>query len=691
MVTTYTYALPDTLAADIEAFADETRRFLAGELAADVYKAKRVPRGIYEQRANGTYMMRVRLPGGVLPAHQAVALADIAQRYSRAPLHITTRQDIQLHDLEIANTPTVMRELMEAGLTSKGGGGNTVRNVATCPHAGVCPFEIFDVTPQALAVTEHLIALPGSYNLPRKFKIAFSGCGVDCGLAEVNDVGFLAKIKDGQPGFVLYAGGGMGAESRVADRLSDWIPAEEATYAAEALRRVFAREGDSRNRKRARLRFAVERIGPAAFREMYEQERALVMAESVPPAPRPVTVRSQTPAPQPPTLALEIKHGLRVLAQQQSGYVTVPLYPPLGLLDHEELTSLAHLAERFAARQELRTMADQHLELRFVQETDLPALNDALRAPTRDWVTPRPMDTYLACAGTATCRLGLCLSREAATACDAALNTPDGVDWEVLKHLDVRISGCPNACGQHPVGTIGFYGVADRVAGRLVPSYEVLLGARRGEGRTRLGESVGLVPAQALPALMRSFVADFTQNRTPGEPFADYYDRCGRAHFAGLVAPYTQVPSYDDQPTYYRDLGQPHDFNLAGRGPGECGAGVFELVADDIAVAKRALEEAADNVDRLYDAILAGGRGNDGPARRGLPHQLHSGPSTHANPAARFDAVAPTRCRRPGHQGTGQHGAGRLCAHQDRSLPRRSLAGGHKEIPLIRGDYAVRS
>mgnify|MGYP001580707868 CR=1 FL=1 len=179
--------LPDELGQDIEQHAHDVDRFLKGELSASILKSRRVPRGIYEQRRNGTFMVRVRVPGGALGAAQARALAAVASRYGSGTLHATTRQDIQIHDVTIEQTPAVMRELFQAGLTSKGGGGNTVRNVTACPYAGICPAERFDVTPCAVAVTEHLIGLPGSYNLPRKYKIAFSGCGADCALGRVND------------------------------------------------------------------------------------------------------------------------------------------------------------------------------------------------------------------------------------------------------------------------------------------------------------------------------------------------------------------------------------------------------------------------------------------------------------------------------------------------------------------------
>ncbi|NQT20168.1 MAG: nitrite/sulfite reductase, partial [Planctomycetes bacterium] len=280
-MTVYSYKLPVDLADDIAGFEGDVKRFLSGELVSSLFKAKRVPRGIYEQRRDGAYMIRVRVPGGVLTAAQARTLAELGRQFSHGALHVTTRQDIQLHDVSIANVPTIMRGLLAEGLTCKGGGGNTVRNVVVCPYAGICPCERFDVTPYALAVTEYLITLTGSYNLPRKYKIAFSGCSADCALAEVNDLGFIANGSEGRPGFAVYAGGGMGAESRIGDRLA-WLPAEETIRVAEAIRRLFDRLGDRRNRRRARLRFAVAKTGVAAFRGMFHQKLSAVAIDGVP-------------------------------------------------------------------------------------------------------------------------------------------------------------------------------------------------------------------------------------------------------------------------------------------------------------------------------------------------------------------------------------------------------------------------
>jgi sulfite reductase (ferredoxin) len=611
-MTHHHYRLPADLTQDIEQHAFDVERFVKGDLSASILKARRVPRGIYEQRRNGTYMVRVRLPGGALGAAQARALAGVASRYGSGTLHITTRQDIQIHDVRIEQTPAIMRELLQAGLTSKGGGGNTVRNVTACPFAGICPAEWFDVTPCIVAVTEYLIGLPGSYNLPRKYKIAFSGCGADCALAQVNDLGFIARVRDGQAGFSVYAGGGMGAESRVADRMGEWLPAAQVVRVAEAVRRLFDRLGDRRNRRRARLRFAVERVGADTFYGMLREALESTTADGAPACEFPVETaeRPSDPAGDYRGLLADMT-GIEVLRQRQSGYVAVPLRIPLGQIAWKALASLAGVAERFSAEKMLRATQDQNLLLRFVRETDLGAVGGELeRVMGPDARRRTALQSFTTCTGAATCRLGLCLSQPAAVACAQALDNA-GLAASTIRAVDIRMNGCPNACGQHPVGTIGLFGAAQRVGERLVPAYRVLLGAKRGERHTRLGTSAGLVPARALPAFLVDLLKDFQAGRAPDEAFADYFDRNGMSHFQSVLARHSRVPPPADAPEFYRDWGRDEEFSLAGRGAGECGAGVFEVIAEDLTAAAKALEQAGTSSDpgeKLSRALLAAAR-----------------------------------------------------------------------------------
>jgi sulfite reductase (ferredoxin) len=586
-MTTGYYNLPADLAADIDTYEGEVRRFLAGEIPASVLKAKRVPRGVYEQRQDGTFMVRVRVAAGTVTAAQAGAVAALSREFGNGLLHVTTRQDLQFHDVAIENTPVVMRRLLPVGLTSKGGGGNTVRNVAACPYAGICPLERFDVTPCAHAVTEYLIALVGSYNLPRKYKIAFSGCSADCALAQVCDLGFIAAVRNGQPGFRVLAGGGMGAQSRIADGLLDWTPATEIIRVAETVRRLFDQFGDRTNRHKARLRFVFNRLGVDEFRRLFAERLAEVIRAGVPEwkGRLDLDARSDDPHPTPPTPVLQ--NGIRVIPQRQANEVAVPLYLPMGFLPASDLARIGELAARFSRELGLRTTRAQNLLIRSVNLADLPDLVAGLRSLETDVLSPTPLNRFISCAGASTCRLGICLARNAARACASALSQ-SGLARETLDAMDFYLNGCSNACGQQPVGPIGLFGAAQRSDDRLVPSYHITLGGRCTAEGARFGTPVGKVPARALPDFIRDLASDFESGRAPGESFVGYFDRLGPAHFEAQVARHAFLPRFEERPDYYRDWEASEDFSLAGRGAGECGAGVFEVIQQDLAVAKKA-------------------------------------------------------------------------------------------------------
>ncbi|UCD59051.1 MAG: nitrite/sulfite reductase, partial [Candidatus Hydrogenedentota bacterium] len=278
------YHVPDRAAAELEKLREMAEQFKGGELSAARFQAFRVPMGVYEQRESGTFMLRVRLPaGGTLP-HQMRGLARVAKKYGNGILHVTTRQDIQVHRVPLDGIYPALVALLEVGLSTKGGGGNTVRNITACYDSGVCQKEAFDVAPYAVALTEFLLPDRLSFELPRKYKIAFSGCSMDCAGATVNDLGFIAKRRGDGLWFSVYVGGGMGAHSRVADLLEEFVPASEFYLLAEAVKRVFDRHGNRKNKRKARLRFLIEQIGFEPFRRLYEGELTK-LREAPPPCP----------------------------------------------------------------------------------------------------------------------------------------------------------------------------------------------------------------------------------------------------------------------------------------------------------------------------------------------------------------------------------------------------------------------
>lgn len=555
------------LAADVETYGNEVQRFLSGLMPADTLKAKRVPRGVYEQRRDGTFMVRVRVTAGILNKQQADRLSELSRTYGDGVLHITTRQAVQIHGVLIKDTPEIMRSLLEVGLTTKGGGGNTVRNVTTCPYAGVCPQECVDVTGCANAVTDYLIGLSGSFNLPRKYKISFSGCPADCGLAQISDLGFVAETGEGRPGFRVFAGGGLGAHSRVAGLLLEWTPAQEVIRIAEAIRRVFDRHGDRKNRHRARLRFVVERVGESMFDRLFHEELARVIATGVP------TYEAALPVPNRQTHVfdrpvLERYKSVYCLRQRQEGMVTIPLRHQSGLVTAEEFARLGELAERFSTDGRLYTTRAQELQIRFVEAPNLDLLIAEVDDSTLGANRRAAAQRFTSCAGADTCRLGLCLSRNAVLACERELGRA-GYAENDLRGFAVHVNGCPNACGHQPIAPIGFSGAAQKVDGHLAPCYKVTLGGRCGPEGARLGALMGQVPAKALPAFLSALAADFAQHAEKVETFSRYFDRKGPDYFREMTKRHSLVPRFEDSPDYYRDFGSEKPFSLAGRGAGE--------------------------------------------------------------------------------------------------------------------------
>jgi sulfite reductase (ferredoxin) len=274
------YRIPGNLASELEELDSYIARFKSGEIDAATLKVRRVPFGCYEQRQDGTYMVRIRATGGALTPRQLQTIAEASARYGSEAIHITTRQEFQIHDVALDDVLPVMRELLLAGLASRGGGGNTVRNILVSPDAGVSPDEVFDPNPYAFALTSRLIAEPDSWLLPRKYKIAFSNSAADTAYAEFTDLGFIAQLRNGEKGFRVYVAGGLGAKPEVGHLLHDFIPAEEVYFVATAIKRLFDRHGNRKNRHAARLRFLWNTLGEERFRELYEEQLKLIREEN---------------------------------------------------------------------------------------------------------------------------------------------------------------------------------------------------------------------------------------------------------------------------------------------------------------------------------------------------------------------------------------------------------------------------
>lgn len=596
--------ISDAVKGDLEKFKVELGKYLAGEFSDRTFQALRVPRGIYEQRTNRTFMVRVRIPGGGLYPDQIRQVAWISEEFGNGIVHVTTRQDLQIHYVKIRDIGRVMDLLLEAGLSSRGGGGNTVRNVTACELAGVCPKEAFDVTPYAVALTEHLVDQPDSFNLPRKFKTAFSGCGLDCGFATVNDLGFVAREQYGRAGFAVYAGGGMGLHPCTAERLEEFVTAEEIGAVATAVKRLFDRHGDRKNRNRARLRFVMEKLGKDKFSDLYREELRRVKRESG--ARLDVrTIGSRVPREEAggerdcADASFLRWRRFNVRPQKQEGYYAVVITVPLGNVSDEQLEGLADAAEAFGEGM-LRTSHDQNFVLRWVRGSLLHSLYEKLGDLELD--APADSSDVVSCPGADTCRLGICLSRNLTQTVRSELRRYE-------KKVSIRINGCPNACGQHLISQIGLQGEAKRIDGHLAPYYKILLGGRVEEGITAFGVPIGEIPAKDIPGFLNTFLNLYDRD-SAGE-FYRFLDRGGREAAEDLVRKLSGHPIAESGPSDFVDCGAEAPFSLAGRGPGECGAGLLALIEQDLGEAENALRNAPRSnapAETLYDGLLAATR-----------------------------------------------------------------------------------
>jgi len=585
------WKLPEKVRRDTLAYRSQVETFLKGQLSPVAFRAYRVPMGIYEQRRPGTYMVRIRIGAGLASAAQLRRIAQLSQKHGSGVVHVTTRQDMQIHDVKIEETPDVLESLLEAGLSSRGGGGNTVRNVTACPRAGICPHETFDVTPHALALAQYLLQFDSSYNLPRKCKIAFSGCGQDCARAGVADLGFFAHRRNGMKGFAVYAGGGLGSDPAVAVEIDDFVEEHEIFEVAEAVKRLFDEYGDRANKHKARLRYVVARFGREEFVRLYRKERERIRRQGLEgETPGLVEVRDR-----PVGKAKRIERTERdLLPEKNKGLYTLRLVLPLGDIPTDDLIQVAQIAETCGTGS-IRATQQQDLLIPSVPKAKLGAARKELQR-LRIGTSTNGLPKVVTCAGASTCKLGLCLSRGLAK---AIADTLAGQSVPAADGLTIRISGCPNSCGQHLTGAIGFQGHAKRVNGRLMPCYDVLAGAKMVEGAARLAEPIGTLPARRIP----EFVAQVLQaGALAGERLRE------------LVQKYAELPAEKIPEDYYRDWGSDAPFSLAGRGPGECGAGVMDVIRVDVDEAGQAMKRAAASAtdrerhESVYQALLASTR-----------------------------------------------------------------------------------
>ncbi len=543
----------------LDQYERDVTDYLAGRIPDDRFAGLRLLQGIYAQRQDGFCMVRTKLPGGRLDPAALDGVADALERYSENDhdvVHLTTRQDIQFHYVRLDTTPRLLRDLAASGITTREASGNTVRNITGCPLSGVCPREHTDIRPHIEATARHFLGHPLTRQLPRKFKISFAGCESDCAQGMTHDLAVIATRVDGRPGFRLLAFGGLGAKPFAALELDPFVPEERLLPAIEAVLALHHRHSDRKKRSRARIKFLVERFGAARLREMYRGE--LAKRPDVPAdAPSGEWRQADPEAP-----AADGGVVRRVMAQHQPGRVALPIAVRLGRLTAVQLRGLADLL-RAEGLEEIRVTQDQNLLLPHIRKVRLNRVRQALSAI--GLVEPVSGDNVVSCPGTRYCPLAI-------TGSPSLAETLDGGG----RDLRIRVNGCQNSCAQSDTGDLGFYGVAKRHHGRLVPSYVIQLG---GDGTTGGGyaEDGPTVPAHRASEASRRIIAAFEAEARDGEAFRDWRLRQDASRFDGLLEDLVEVDE-SQVAALAADLGSEVAFAVETVGLGECaGAGVDHL------------------------------------------------------------------------------------------------------------------
>ena len=662
MTTTWKEKLADqmdpVMGQEIDVFETQIELRRQGKMEEKLFAETRLRRGVYGQRYdNGQRydgvrtqeleypsadltkgpetvwdapgMQRIKIPFGGLTPDQMDVLADLSEEYSDGILHVTTRQDFQLHFIHIEDTPLLMRRLAATGITTREACGNSVRNVTACPLAGVCRDEIFDVTPYAKSCAQFLLGHPDAQDFGRKFKVAFSGCKEHSfGVVTKHDMGGIAvkRMEDGKErrGFELYVGGGLGAVPHQAKLFDSFLPEEELLPTTQAIARVFARLGEKDIRSRARIKFLVAKLGIDEFRRLVLEERK-VMPED----PRWMAylpeVRKYQEKPLKKSMPLngeerpegfEQWYETNVYPQRQEGYVVATINLPLGDLSAWQTRRLADLARRFTG-ENVRITVEQNILFRWVSESDLPELYRELQGLGLSDPGAGSIVDITACPGTDTCKLGIASSRGLAGEIRTRLATKFSEMDEAVKNLRVKISGCFNSCGQHHISDIGFYGTSRTIGGRKVAHFQVLLGGKWEENAASYGLAIGSVPAKRIPEALDRITERYLKERKSGDSFQDFVRDIGKKELRDSIEDLMTVPPYEQDPSFYSDWGDPREFTMGDMAAGECAGEVVSLVEFDMAAAERLVFEAQllwddedySKADELaYNAMLQGAK-----------------------------------------------------------------------------------
>jgi sulfite reductase beta subunit-like hemoprotein len=572
---------------EFDDFTSEAGGFLEGKREELEFIPFRLKQGVYGQRQADVQMIRIKLPFGGVSPEQLEAFADVIERW--VPMrkgHITTRQNIQLHHVPLADAAELIRELGKAGLSSREGCGNTVRNVTADPYAGIAADEVFDPTPYAGAYVRYFVRHPVTQAMPRKWKVAFSASPADRAIVPIHDLGFLPVIRDGVRGFEVWVGGGTAIMPRLAHKIYDFVPVDDGSYLrmSEAIVRVFDRQDWLRkNRARARIKVLLDKIGPDAFRDLVDEElRGEWTAERDYPAElerlrfdddeeaKAPAARAVHGSPNGDRSLFDVFVERNVTPQRQAGFSAVAVKVTRGDLTPEQFRGLAAIMREYCGGY-ARSSVEQNIVLRWVRDEALYDVWARLRELGLESAGAFEIDDVISCPGTDSCKMGITASMGLNEAIQARIESMR-IDDPLTRAIQIKMSGCPNGCGQHHIGTIGFYGASLKLGERQMPAYIPHIGGRAADGKVAFGKRLkSRLPAKRVPEAVERWLRMYEAERASDtENFEAYVERVGNERFEAEVKELTLPAEFSlETMEEFIDWNRTSPYEVI-RGEGEC-------------------------------------------------------------------------------------------------------------------------
>lgn len=592
---------------DIIDLERKIKMFHEGEIHEDKFRSLRLARGVYGQRQQGVQMVRIKLPFGKMTFKQWKQIADVSDEYSNGNLHLTTRQDVQIHFVSLDRTPELWHKLEEENVTMREACGNTVRNITASETAGIDPDELFDIVPYAKTMFEYFLRNPICQEMGRKIKIAFSNTEADTALTYIHDLGFIPKLKDGNRGFKVVVAGGLGAQPKMADLAYEFLPENQLIPFTEAVLRVFDRHGERNSRSKARMKFLVQKIGFETFMELVEAEKLAIKNKIVDIDITESDIQNLSYKLSDVKITNEVKYdnwlSTNIFAQKTKGLFGAYVRIQLGNISSDNSRTLIEKLEGYIG-DDIRVTINQGLFLRNIPEQNLAYVFQVLNELNLAQAGANSAMKITACPGTDTCNLAISDSTNITVEFEKVMEQ-EFPDLIKNKDIKIKISGCMNSCGQHGMANIGFHGSSLKSLDKQVlPALQVLLGGgNMGDGAGRQSEKIIKVPSKKGPEVLRYVFRDYTDNQLDGEYFNDYFDRQGKNYFYELLKPLAGLENLTQND--FIDWGHEIPFETA-IGVGECAGVMIDLVAtllfeadDKIDNAKLAFEKSA-YADAIY-------------------------------------------------------------------------------------------